>query len=145
MHEATQLSWVREQGPPHDLAHGRFCCLSQQAWHVLLEVGIPSCPCGCSLEMALGPLPLGHVAVGRRADWHFRPHSPGSQAGSWGHAGQEGRRKQNRDVLFSCEKTEVWCCVLLSTPSTSPTGGISLSSLEERLLGLIRAGMRRKC
>lgn len=31
---------VQQQGPPHAVALGRFWCLSQQAWRVVLEVGV---------------------------------------------------------------------------------------------------------
>lgn len=88
--------------------------------------GIPSCPLWALPGDALGPSAPGPVALGGRDGRDSCSCSLGSHSGSRGCAGQEGWRKQNREVLSLWEETEAQCPVLFN-PHPS-TGGISLGS-----------------
>lgn len=147
MDEAIQLSWVQQQGPPMAwLTEGSGASASKAGvlfWNwkdpgmsLPREEaaasspgtlhGIPSCPLWALPGDALGPSAPGPVALGGRDGRDSCSCSPGSHSGSRGCAGQEGWRKQNREVLSLWEGTEAQCPVLFNPHP--PTGGISLGS-----------------
>lgn len=137
-------------GSEAHLAHGRFWCLSRQAWHVDLEVGspgplrgIPSCLLWVLLGDTLGPPapgPCSSRKEGRLALLPTWPWEPGWEQGPCRAGGVE--EAEQRGAVLG-EKTDVWRPILLSPHPLQVT--FLLAPLEEHLLGLSDTRMRRKC